>query len=86
MATAALKVVPTSTAVVIPEVPKISKIGVWKTRDGQYHETVESIREALTQQAIADFIAANNITDMKKLPLLLAQHMSVITKRVDDAY
>ncbi len=77
--------VATSDGFVLPDVPRINKMAVWKGPDGRYHETIDSIKAAMTEVAIKEFAAANNITDVSALATALAANLSLISQRVNGA-
>jgi len=83
MVAATLKVV--STGLKIPTVAPVGKIAVWKTADGKYHETIETVRQTVTKQTLEEFANLNGLTTAQQLALAMAENLPRITLAVDTA-
>jgi hypothetical protein len=82
MATAPALVIVPANEVKIPEIKSATKLAVWKTPDGVYHDTVESLRIALTTEVVADMLRINSVEDV---PTFIATHLERIKLAVDAA-
>lgn len=69
----------------LPEVGRVVKVATWRTPDGVYHESLDTVRKTLMREAISEFIIINEIDGMDEVAAALAIHLPTITARVESA-
>lgn len=74
---------PVASSFKVPEIRSATKIAVWRTADGVYHESAESCRQSMMEAALVDFARVNGLTDATELAKALAYNIDRITQAVD---
>ena len=84
MATAPALILVPSNEVKIAEIKAATKLVVWKSHDGVYHETIEGIRVAMTSEVLDDILKVNDVKP-EDVTGFLAVHFDRIKSAVDAA-